>query len=169
MKIFPMLAISAGAASFHSASTFLDHPMKNSHNDWRGVTSWDDFLAILRTRYRDLELRQHDNSERFLRKSIMKMVRLMQRKKEVMERKGCWFSNTEVQYDMSLSDWNMCNIHWTLLADVQEAVTFFFGPEPFTTNRGQVPEHCKGITSRFEPFFNNYQAYFANKDMPSCP
>ena len=168
MKLFSILAISAGATSFNKA--FLDGSKMRSFGE--GQTNYDDFLAQLRTRYIDLELRQHDNSDRFLRKSIMKTVRLMQRKKEAMQRKGCLHMDSVIPYDMTVDDNKKCNVFLTLMKDVQLAAIFFLGSDPYDTAMAgpeHWPEQCEKMISRFEPIFLGYSSYFANNELPSCP
>ena len=169
MKLLSILAISAGAASLNEA--FLDGSKMRGFNE--GVRlNWDDFLAHLRTRYKDLELRQHDNSERFLRKNIMKMVRLMQRKQEAMQRKGCLHMDSVIPYDMTVNDYNKCNVKETLMNDVMLASIFFLGSDPYDTAMAgpeHWPEQCEKMISRFEQIFLNYDTYFFNKEMPFCP
>ena len=167
MKLLSILAISAGAASLNEA--FLDGSKMRSFGE--GQTNWDDFLAHLKTRYKDLELRQYDNSERFLRKSIMKTVRLMQRKKEAMQRKGCLHMDSVIPYDMSVNDYKKCNWPETLMAEVMVAATFFQGSDPYNTvmaGPDHWPEQCRNMNNRFKRIFLSYPSYFASKETPLC-
>ena len=182
MKLFSILAISAGATNFNESFldvskmeswapiTTTDFSKKSQENtlSWgfqEGETNWDDFLAHLRTRYKDLELRQYDGPERFLRKGIMKMVRLMQRKKEAMQRKGCLNVDAVMPYHVTVDDYKKCDVQGTLMTDVQVAATFYLGDDPYNTMMGpmdQRPEQCRKMFNRFELFYNNYGAYFAD-------
>ena len=93
------------------------------------------------------------------------MVRLMQRKREAMERKGCLNVDAVMPYHVTVDDYKKCNVQETLMTDVQVAATFYLGSDPYNTLMGpmdQRPEQCRKMFNRFEPFFNNYGAYFAN-------
>ena len=100
----------------------------------------------------------------------MKTVRLMQRKKEAMQRKGCLHMDSVMPYDMSVTDHKKCNIQETLMTEVQVAATFYLGSDPYTAMvSGIWPEQCRGFVNRFGPIFLNYQSWFAENEIPLCP
>ena len=71
MKLLSIFAISAGASSFNESFNEAFDDVSTMRSE--GTTSWDDALTHLKSRYKDLELKQYDTSDRFLRKSTNKL------------------------------------------------------------------------------------------------
>lgn len=108
MKLFPLLSISAAA-----------------------LTSFDDALAALESRYSEMGLKRVD-TDLFLRKRIKKMRLKTQKRKATMESYGCFQS--EIDHDFTLNIKKKCNIASTLTEDAHAMVKFF---------EGSNVKHCK--------------------------
>ena len=176
MKLLSILAISADATSFNEAfnndvsmlrsvalNQYIQPPTETT-------TSWDDALAILKNRYIDLELEQYDTPDRFLKKSTMKLWRMMKNKRNRRVRKGCWVSGTKTGWDLSLDAWEKCDYSNTLLEDIQAGVVFFLGDDPMEAfMNDQIPEECKRFYDKFENHFHQLLSWLhANWVTPLC-
>ena len=125
MKLFPLLSISAAA-----------------------LTSFDDALAALGSRYSEMGLKRVDN-DLFLRKRIKKMRLKTQKRKATMESYGC-FQN-EIDHDFTLNIKKKCNIASTLTEDAHAMVKFFEG-----SNVKQCKKFRKWIISNFADKFAEF-------------
>ena len=137
MKLFPILAVSVGATSVSSTTTF------------------DDAIALLKARYNDLKLRRVDNSEHLLKKTTRKMARTMRRMKTRMQNRGCLVNN--LPYDFSLDIKKKCNIAQTLKLDA-EAASYFFS--------ASSSEYCRRFQRSFVPrYYDKYVEYFDGQEV----
>ena len=160
MKLFSILAISASALNFKDA-------FNDTSKDRTIATTFDEALGHLETRFRDMELRQIDNSEKILRKSTMRMYRLMKRwsRQPNKQRLGCFIPGMTVPYDTALTPFKKCDVGITLLNDVYVAGWFFAGSNPGSG----IPEQCRKFNRRIElEFYNKYVDHFNHLGRPSC-
>ena len=168
MKLLSIFAISAGASSFNEAFNEAYGDVSTMRSEG---TSWDDALTHLKRRYKDLELKKYDTSDRFLRKSTNKLWRLMKNKKIRRERRGCWVSWTRTESDLSLDADEKCNYANTLIADIQAGVIFFLGEDPREAYIGnkEIPEQCTAIYSKFKNHTKKLLSWLnANYEAPDC-
>ena len=165
MKLFSIFAISASALNFKDA---FNDVTNDTSKDRTIATTFDEALGHFETRFRDMELRQFDNSERFLVKTTRKMYRLVRRwsRQPNKERLGCFVPGQTVPYDLALNPYAKCAVQNTLMHDVYTAAHFFAkGGDPALGNLGK----CQRFVDRLEQeyFFKMYQ-FFHGKEMPTC-
>ena len=161
MKLFSILALSASATNLNDAfaNVFDDSSVMRSEV----ATDFDGALAVLKTRYKDLKLRQFDNEDKVLKKTTRKMYRFMQRKKNSMERKGCWVSGSQHPFNVVLTEKMKCNIFNTLMIDIVITGWFFLGSDP----KNVLPPQCDPIADYLNAkYYLPYTTYFAGKKLP---
>ena len=168
MKLFSILALSASATNLNDAfaNVFDDSSVMRSEV----ATDFDGALAVLKTRYKDLKLRQFDNEDKVLKKTTRKMYRFMQRKKNSMERKGCWVSGVTIPYDYSVDEAKKCNVAQTLMLDIYTSVLFFLGSDPIRVEQGVIarPKKCWDFRNAYiTEFYEVYYPYFEEIDYES--
>ena len=162
MKLFSILAFSAGATSF--TDIFEDLSTARSEVTYDSNKRYDGSLALLKTRYRDMPiLRVYDNSEYFLRKKTKKLYRELRRRKGRMERKGCWVSGSQHPFNVVLTEKMKCNIFNTLMIDIVITGWFFLGSDP----KNVLPPQCDPIADYLNAkYYLPYTTYFAGKKLP---
>ena len=152
MKLFSILAISVSALDFK-------HAFNDTFKDRTIATTFDDFLGHLETRHSDMELRQIDNSERFLVKTSRKLYRLMKRWSGQLrkQRLGCFVPGITVPWDTALNPKKTCQVEQTLPTDVVTATNFFAGSDP----ESGYPEQCEKFQRRLrDGIYKKYTEYF---------
>ena len=164
MKLISIFAISASALNFKDA--FNDN-LNGVSKDRTIATTFDEALYHLERRFREMELRQFDNSERFLVKTTRKMYRLVRRwsRQPNKERLGCFVPGQTVPYNLALNPYAKCAVQNTLMHDVYTAAHFFAkGGQPMG-NLGK----CQRFVDRLEQeYFSRMYQFFNGKEMPTC-
>ena len=131
MKLLPIFAVSTSAA-----------------------TSFDDAVSALQSRYNDMGLKRVDNNNKFLKKSVRKLARKMQRKNSSMSRSGCFVES--IDYDFTLDIKKKCNIATTLQADAEAAKSFFPGGN----------KKCEKFRNSFQTkFIDQYASFFEAEEI----
>ena len=164
MKLFSILAISASALDFKDA---FNDVTNDTFKDRTIATTFDEALGHFETRFRDMELRQFDNSEKLLVKTTRKMYRMLKRwsRQPNKQRLGCFVSGQTVPFDLALDPWKKCAVMPTLLHDVYIAALFFSKNDHTFANLGK----CRKFSERLErDYYLKILLYLNGKEMPTC-